>query len=144
MGTEENKAIVRRFIKEAFNEGNPAVFDELNAGNYVMHVAGTPDLDGPDDMKHFVTSFRTAFPDLNSTIEDQIAEGDTVVTRWTSRGTHQGEFQGIPPTGKHVTLTGVVIDRIAHGKLAETWFHADTLGMMQQLGVIPAPEQAGA
>jgi steroid delta-isomerase-like uncharacterized protein len=142
MGAEGNKAIVRRFITEAFNEGNSTVFAALNASSYVMHVAGAQELHGPAAMKDFVTGFRAAFPDLHSTVEDQVAEGDKVVTRWTSRGTHRGAFNGIPPTGKPITLTGIVIDRIANGQYAETWFQADMLGMLQQLGVIPAPEQA--
>jgi predicted ester cyclase len=84
-----------------------------------------------------------AFPDLNITIEDQIAEGDKVVTRWVGRGTQQGELQGIPPTGKQATTSGIAIDRIVSGKLVETWDQFDALGMMQQLGVVPTPEQVG-
>jgi steroid delta-isomerase-like uncharacterized protein len=142
MGVEENKAIVRRFIAEAFNEGNPEVFPALIARDYVMHVAGAQELHGPEAMRGFVTDFRTAFPDLHSTIEDQVAEGDQVATRFTSRGTQRGALNGMPPTGKAVTLTGTVIDRIVNGQYAETWFQADMLGMLQQLGVIPALEQA--
>lgn len=85
--------------------------------------------------------FRTAFPDLYGTIEDLIAEGDKVVTRITYRGTHQGEFMGIPPTGRPVTMTFTGINRIAGGKIAEGWVNFDALGMMQQLGVIPTPGQ---
>jgi predicted ester cyclase len=96
-------------------------------------------------MQHFVAMYRTAFPDYACTVDDQIAEGDKVVTRWTVRGTQQGELMGIPPTGKQVTLPGVVIDRIAaNGQLVETWLQADVLGMLQQLGVVQAPAGAAA
>ncbi len=144
MGTEENKAMVRRAVEEVFNKGNFAILDELFASDYVDHVAGAQEVRGPEGMKQFATTYRTAFPDLDITIEDQIAEGDKVVTRWTGRGTHQGELEGIPPTGKQATVTGIAIDRIVNGKVVETWDQFDTLGMMQQLGVVPAPERAGA
>ena len=84
----------------------------------------------------------TAFPDLHFTIEDQIAEGDRVVTRFTARGTHQGAFIGIPPTGKQGVVTGTGIDRFANGKIVEAWFNSDDLGLLQQLGVVPSPGQA--
>lgn len=144
MGPAENKKIVKRFIEEAFNQGNLGVIDELVAGDFVNHAAGLQDARGPAGMTQFVTTYRTAFPDYACTIDDQIAEGDTVVTRWTARGTQNGPLMGILPTGKHVTLSGIVIDRIANGKLAETWLQADALGMMQQLGVIPTAAPAGA
>ncbi len=142
MGANENKAVVRRFIGQAFNAGDLAVIDELVASDYVLHFA--PEVRGPKGMKHFVTMYRTAFPDYACTVEDQIVEGDKVVTRWTVRGTQRGELMGIPPTGKQVTLPGVVIDRLANGQLAETWFQADVLGMLQQLGVVQAPAGAAA
>ena len=143
MRADENKAIVRRFIEQAFNEGNLAAIDELVASDYVIHVART-EVRGHNAVRKFVTMYRTAFPDYHCTIDDQVAEGDKVVTRWTASGTQRGELAEIPPTGKHMTLPGVAVDRIANGKLVETWLQADMLGMMQQLGVIPAPEQASA
>lgn len=112
------------------------------ASDYVLHFA--PEVRGPEGMKQFVTMYRTAFPDYACTIADQIAEGDKVVTRWTVRGTQRGELMGIPATGKQVTLPGVVIDRLANGQLAETWFQADVLGMLQQLGVVQAAAAAAA
>lgn len=142
MGTVENKAVPRRFIEEAFNGGKLAVIDEVVSPNYVNHVAGT-EIRGRDGMKQFIMTYRTAFPDCRYTIEDQVAEGDKVVTRWTARGTQEGELMGIPPTGKHVSLKGVVIDRLENGKLAETWNEADMLGMLQQLGVAPPPAAVG-
>ena len=95
---------------------------------------------GPDKMKEYVGVFHSAFPDFRVTLEDQIAEGDKVVNRWTVRGTHQGEFQGISPTGKEVEFTGIHMSTINdEGKLQESWENYDALGLMQQLGAIPAP-----
>ncbi len=141
--SEQNKILTRRALEEVWNRGNFAVVDELVASDFVVH-ASTPanETHGPEGVKHFYAMLRQAFPDLHFTIEDQIADGDRVVTRWTARGTHTGEFQGIPPTGKQVRLTGIDIDRIANGKFVECWTNVDELGMMQQLGVLPAPAQA--
>src|SRR5689334_14996368 len=116
MSANENKALVARLIEEAFNQGRLAVIDALVAPDYVNHAAGFPDAPGPAAMTRFVTTYRTAFPDYACTIEAQIAEGETVVTRWTVRGTHHGPLMGIPPTGKRVTLPGIVIDRIVDGR----------------------------
>ena len=143
MGTEENKAIIGRFIDELLNQGALAAIPEIVDSSYIMHGAGT-DVSGHQGVQRFVVTYRTALPDYHCTIEDQMAEGDKVVTRWTVRGTQRGELPGIPPTGKPITLEGIVIDRIANGKLAETWLQADSLGMMQQLGLIPAPAERGA
>lgn len=142
MGTQENKVTVRSLIEEAFNKGNLSAIDDLIADAYVNYVAGT-EVRGREGMKEFVTTYRTALPDYHCVIEDQIAEGDKVVTRWTFRGTHDRELMGIPPTGKRVSVSGVVIDRLANGRLVETWLQADMLGMLQQLGVIPEREEAG-
>lgn len=142
MGTQENKVTVRSLIEEAFDKGNLSAIDELIADEYVNHAAGT-EVHGREGMKAFVTTYRSAFPGYDCLIEDQIAEGDTVVTRWTVRGTQDGELMGIPPTGKRVSVPGVVIDRLADGRLVETWLQADFLGMLQQLGAIPVREEAG-
>lgn len=117
-----------------------AVVDELIATNYIDHDK-RPDLVArdPESFKQVVTMLLTAFPDLRVTIEDQIAEGDKVASRFTMRGTHKGEFMGIAPTGRQVTFTGIGIRRIAGGKLVEIWMNMDDLGMMQQLGVVPKP-----
>ncbi len=142
MSTEENKALVRRVYEEAINRGNMAVVDELNSPNYVAHDPGFPQpVRGPEGLKQYFLVFRSAFPDVHITIEDMIAEGDTVVTRQTSRGTHQGDLMGIPPTGKQIAVTGMAIHRLANGKFVESWINADNLGLLQQLGVIPAPGQ---
>ena len=138
---EQNKVMVRRTCEEIWNRGNLAVIDERFASDYLGHSSA--EIQGPESAKQFAAAMRSAFPDFHYTVEDQIAEGDRVVTRWTARGTHEGEFQGIPPTGKQVTITGIGIFRIANGKIIESWTNADMLGLMQQLGAVPAPGQAG-
>lgn len=142
MSVEENKAIASRAVEELWNKNNLAVVDELYATNFVSHGLPevTPDREG---YKQFVTISRTALPDFHTTVEDIIAEGDKVVQRFTARGTHKGEFMGIPPTGKQVTITGIAIDRIAGSKIVENWANMDMLGMMVQLGVVPTPGQGG-
>jgi len=144
MLTETNKTVSRRFFDEVFGKGKLAVADELIAKDHVNSGPGTlPGLPtGPEGTKQFVTMYRNAFPDVHFTIDEQIAEGDKVVTRWTGHGTHQGELMGIPATGKSSTVTGIVVDRLANGKIAESWGIFDQFGMMQQLGVIPTPELA--
>ena len=135
MSTEDNKAHVRRGF-EAVNQKNLAVFDELLTPDVVFHNASTT-MQGLEAYKQFLSMYMTAFPDLHFTIEDMIAEGDTVVARFTTRGTHQGNLMGIPPTGKQVSGTGMFIDRIVNGKGVEQWFNTDDLGLLQQLGVVP-------
>jgi len=142
MSTEENKVNERRLVEEGWNQGNTAVFDELFAADYLGHDPSGP-MHGPEGFKQFYATYRTAFPDTHLTIEDQIAEGNTVASRWTATGTHQGPLMGIPPSGKRVRVTGITISRYASGKIAEEWFSYDTLGMLQHLGVIPVPGQAG-
>ena len=138
MSTEDNKAIVRRLIEEGFNQRNLAIFDELYAPDFVYHLGSTA-IQGREPYKQFTLMSFASFPDVRFTIEDQVAEADEVVTRWTWRGTHQGPFQGIPPTGKHVMVTGVGINHFAaNGKIVENWTNMDILGLLQQLGVVPA------
>src|SRR4051812_11078744 len=145
MSTEENKVLSRRVIEELFNAGNLDVANELIAQDHVHHdPAMREEGHGIEDFKQFAAMYRSAFPDVHIEIEDQIAEGDKVVSRWVAQGTHEGELIGIAPTGNRVTVAGMTIDRIADGKVAETWDNYDALGMMQQLGVIPSPEQAQA
>lgn len=134
MSTEENKAVVRRIFEEVWNKGNLVVAGELMAD--VLHFAGQ-DFKGPENLKQMVAMTRTAFPDGHTKIEDMVAEGDKVVCRITFTGTHKGEYMGIAPTGKQVTMIGIAISRFAGGKEAEVWAIEDTLGMMQQLGVVP-------
>ena len=140
MSAEENKAISRRADEELFDRGNLEVADELFAPNFVHHdpVSGE-DWRGPESVKQYAAMMRAAFPDLYYTVEDQIAEGDKVATRYRAGGTHQGELLGIPPTGNLVEITGISITRVDGGKIEEIWENYDALGMMQQLGVIPSP-----
>jgi steroid delta-isomerase-like uncharacterized protein len=135
---EQNKALVRRWFAE-LNKGNLAAADDLYAANYVLHDPGVPpDLPpGPEGVKQFLASFATAFPDMQGTIEDIVAEGDKVVVRFTIRGTQQGAFAGMPPTGKPIAMMGISIMRIVDGKFEEEWEIGDSLGMLQQLGAIP-------
>ncbi len=138
MSTEQHKAMDRRVYEEVWNGGNLAVIDELVAANYVDHdQEPTGALEGLEGLKQSVTMYRTAFPDVHFTVEDQIAEGDRVVTRWTARGTHQDAFMGIPPTGKQAMVTGISITRVASGKVVEGWTNFDALGLLHQLGAVP-------
>ncbi len=144
MSTEENKATVRRFTEEGWNQGNIAVFDELSAPNWVFHDPTLPDVRTLAEYKSWATEVLRAFPDFHATIEDMIAEGDQVVVRYTLRGTNTGDIvtpMPIPATGKQVSVTGIAIVRFAGGKGVEVWEQDDNLGFFQQLGLIPAPGQ---
>jgi steroid delta-isomerase-like uncharacterized protein len=139
MSTDENRAIVRSAV-EAFNRGDWDAVNRLFAADYVDHDpsrAGLPP--GPEGVKQAWSMFRAAFPDLQGTVKDMIAEGDKVVVRGVVRGTHRGELMGIPPTGRQMTVTLIDINRIEGGKLVERWGVSDMLGMMQQLGVTERP-----
>ena len=135
MSTEENKALIRRYW-QASNEHNVDILDELMTTDYVQHET-TGDIN-LKDVKAFDTMAIAAFPDITNTIDDIIAEGDRVVVRTTTSGTHKAEYRGIPPTGKTAVITEVGIYRISKGKIAEGWSLYDALGLMQQLGVIPS------
>jgi steroid delta-isomerase-like uncharacterized protein len=141
MSAEENKALVRSFVEEFWNEGNLSTADELFAPDAEIHMP-TGELVDLDGLKGFAGEFRGSFPDWHSSFEELVAEGDRVAERWTGRGTHRGELQGIPPTGKRVEVPGSVFYRMVGGKIVEFWGQLDMMGMMQQLGVIPAPQQA--
>jgi predicted ester cyclase len=136
MSIEENKAIARRWMEEVWSKGNLAAIDELLAADFVFNYAPpgvAPDREG---YKRTVTILCAPLPGPY-TIEDMVAEGDKVVIRWAGRLTHKGEFMGIAPTGKEVTITGISIIRIVGGKIVEEWGEMDNLGVMQQLGVFP-------
>ena len=134
MSTEENKALIRRYW-EANNEHNVDILDELMTTDYVQH--GTTGDMNFQDIKAHNNMVIAAFPDIDVTIDDIIAEGDRVVVRMTVSGTHKGEYRGIPPTGKTAVVTEMLIHRASEGKIVEGWDLTDRLGMMQQLGVIP-------
>jgi steroid delta-isomerase-like uncharacterized protein len=144
MSTEENKAIVRRYFEEAWGKGNLDVMDELMDPDYVNHgsVPGHPVTDR-EDMKRVEEATRQAFPDVKFEMHDMMAEGDVVVYRWTGGGTQQGEFMGIPPSGRRFSTQGVVFSRIRDGKIVEQRRIVDVYTMMQQLsGAIPEPGES--
>jgi len=134
-----NKEVARRFFTEVWGGGSEAVAQELLSEAYVGHMTGAPAPLDRAGWLEFFRAFRVAFPDAQFTIEDVIGEGDRVVLRLTMRGTHQGVFNGIPPTGRTVQVTGVSIERVVEGRIVEGWVTNDALGMLQQLGVIPPP-----
>jgi steroid delta-isomerase-like uncharacterized protein len=141
MSAEENKAILRRYFEEAWNQGHLAVLDELVAPTYVNHDPAVPGLPpGPAGLKPIIAGFRAAFPDLQITIDDQIAEGEKVATRYTMRGINSGGFMGRPPTGRQISVGGMQIERVVDGQIVEHWRKSDDLGMMQQLGAVPMRE----
>jgi steroid delta-isomerase-like uncharacterized protein len=141
MSVEENKAIFRRYVEEVGNNGNLDLADEI-FDRYRAHQPDDSVLErGPEDVRRFIGEFRTAFPDVHTDIEDMIAEGDKVVTRWRMRGTHEGEFRGIAPTGREMEITGIGIFRFSGGKVVESWDNFDQLGMLQQLGAVPTPDR---
>lgn len=142
MSAEENKAIARRSW-EAVSAGDLDAQMAVYAEDAVIHEPDE-DLHGADSLRQFVSTFLEALPDMSVSVEAEIAEGDKVVTRWTARGTHRGELLGIPASGNEVNISGITIHRIAGGKIAEEWEMPDMLGIMQQIGAIPSPEQAGA
>jgi steroid delta-isomerase-like uncharacterized protein len=142
MSTEENKALVRRFYEE-IDKGNPEAMDELVAEDYIDHSPPPfPVSPGREGLKEAFKLFWDATPGQHQ-IEDQVAEGDKVVTRLTAYGKHDGDLPGIPRTGNDMKMTAVAIHRIADGKLAEKWSDKDVLGMLQQVGVIPRMESPG-
>jgi steroid delta-isomerase-like uncharacterized protein len=137
-----NKAVIRDIFDETW-QGDVNVVDRLVASEYIGHDPSQPEaIRGIDGMKAFVERFRESFSNTHITIEEQIAEGDTVATRWTGRGTHTGEISGIAATGKEITITGISISRLENGKLIEDYTNWDMLGMLVQLGAIPAPGTA--
>ena len=145
MSTEQNKALVCQMVEEIFNRGNVSLADEFLAPDFVEREELPPGI--PSDregVKQLTIMMRSAFSDFKATIDDVIAEGDKVVIRQTWSGTHKGEFMGIPPTGKSVSFGVIDIIRIAGGKFVEHWGQMDSMGMMQQLGAIPAPGQSGS
>jgi len=140
--SEQNKALVRRMIEELVNKGNFSLLDELVASDYAYYEPTVGEIRGSNGYKSLVSMYRNAFPDVTLSINEQIAEGDKVVTHWTARGTHQGELMGVPATGKQVTVQGVVISRIENGKLIQDFETYDVHGMMRQLGVSQAVAKA--
>ena len=143
---EGNKSLADRFHMDVFQEGNLDAADEILSPDFIWHGGFSPGEDqrGPEPTKQVASAVIAAFPDRNITHEDTIAEGDRVLIRWALSGTQDGELMGIAPTGRRVTLTGFDLFRIEGGKIVEMWQEADQLGMLQQLGAVPSPEQAGS
>jgi steroid delta-isomerase-like uncharacterized protein len=138
MSTEKNKAVVRGYIEQVWNGRRPDLLEQYMAADIVHHDA--PGITDRESIQNFITTTQNSFPDFEIRIEAEIAEGDLVVLRQTISGTQQGEFMGLPASGKQFSMTGVYIFRVAGGKIAELWGLSNTLGMMQQLGAIPTPE----
>jgi steroid delta-isomerase-like uncharacterized protein len=143
--SEDNKAVVRRFIEEVWNKGNLDVIDELIAEDHVNHDPGAAATGGGrEGQRAFVQMYRSAYPDTHIELGEVIAEGDLVAGAWTATGTHKGDLMGIAPTGRSIAVTGIGIDRISGGQIVESWANYDALGMLVQLGAIPAPAGAAA
>ena len=144
MSAQENKDKMRRFLEEGFGRGKVEVVDEVLHSDFVCWDPNseTGEIRGAQTIKGEIEYFRNAVPDLTYTVDDQVAEGDKVVTRYTASGTHEGEFFGVAPTGNRIEMTGITIDRFEEGRLIEEWPEYDLLGAMRQVGAIPEPERA--
>jgi steroid delta-isomerase-like uncharacterized protein len=141
MSAKNLKTLTRRFIGE-WNKGKAAamaVIDEMYATNFVSH--GDQDIRGIKNVKKSTSEEFSAFPDQHLTIDDMVVEGDKVAARITMTGTHKGEYMGAPPTNKKITIRAIAIERFADGKIVEEWGMTDTLGLMQQLGLVPTPKK---
>ena len=138
MSLEENKAIARQFYK-LIETGDLDLADKVVAEDYVNHNAIPGQTPGLAGYKEAISALRTSVPDIQYTIDDQIAEGDKVLTRYRATGTHQGEFLGVAASGKTLTFRALVLQRVVNGKIQESWLEMDMLGLMQQMGAIPAP-----
>jgi len=134
-----NMVIVQKFFEAGPSGGDLETTDALLADGFLLHVPLPVDGPGSEALKSVITTCRAAFPGLNVTIEDMIADGGKVVCRFTARGEHRGEFMGLPPTGKPVVMTGIEIFRLEKGKIAEIWGEANLMGLAQQLGILPVP-----
>jgi steroid delta-isomerase-like uncharacterized protein len=133
--SEQNKTLARRWFEDLFSRGNLDAANEILSAEFVDHLTHE-DERGLEELKHYVSIYRSAFPDIQDTVEDIVAEGDKVVVRWTSSGTHQGEFMGVAPTGRHLTFTGMRLFRIADSKIVESWVNIDERGLQEQLGAV--------
>ena len=141
--SEEHKTVVRRYIAAIWHHGQIEAIEEMIAPTFVHHTSHTVgdadhEIHAPEGVRRLVTAWRSAFPDLHFTLEDLLVAGDTVIVRWTCRGTHHGVFRGMAPTGKRVTFTGISIYRIAQGKIVEQWTAEDGVSLYQQLGILSA------
>ena len=133
--SEQNKTLARRWFEDLFSRGNLDAANEILSAEFVDHLTHE-DERGLEELKHYVGIYRNAFPDIQDIVEDIVAEGHKVVVRWMSSGTHQGEFMGVAPTGRHVTFTGMRLFRIADNKIVESWVNIDERGLQEQLGAV--------
>ena len=139
---EANEQASRKILEEVFGAGKYDLADDVIRADAIGHDPALPEpVKGPEGLKEAARGYRAAFPDLEMTINQTVAEGDLVAIRWTAQGTHKGDLFGIAPTGKQATVTGITIDRYAGGKIAESWTNWDTLGLLQQLGAVPSAMQ---
>jgi steroid delta-isomerase-like uncharacterized protein len=140
MSAQENKEKARRMVEEAFGQGKVEIVEEILAPDFVCYDPNSEagEVRGADTIRQEIEWFRNAVPDLSYTVEDQVAEGDKVVTRYTATGTHEGEFFGVAPTGNRIEMSGIQIDRFGEdGKMVEEWPEYDLLGAMKQMGAVP-------
>jgi steroid delta-isomerase-like uncharacterized protein len=142
MSTETNKATVHRMHEQVYKARRPDLIGEFFTEDFVGHNIGAPTINGLEELRAGIAAVLDAYPDFKLSLDDVIAEGDKVAARWTSRGTQQGELAGIPATGKLITQEGMVFYRMVNAQIAEAWLHPDNLGLMQQLGVVPALAEA--
>jgi steroid delta-isomerase-like uncharacterized protein len=138
MSAEQNKSIVRRWVEEGWNKRNTALIDQLFTPNFYQHETGPETVNSSEALKPFVAGYLSAFPDLQFTIEDLVAEGDKVVWRFKATGNNTGPFMGGPATSKSVAVTGTITFRLENSRMAEAWLNLDVLGLLQQVGIIPA------
>lgn len=134
----QNAELSRRIFEDVWNRKNLSAIDDLISADYIHHDANSPAASGIDGYKQFVNYYMSAFPDAHFTIHEAFTDGQNEVTRWTVTGTHEGELAGIPRTGRRFSVTGISIGRVVNGKITESWNSWDALGLMQQLGVVPA------
>ncbi len=138
MSVEQNKTVVRRYLEEAVSKGSVSAIETCVSPHIVFTSPYTPEpINGIEGFKQMIGMLHTAFPDLKIHEEDSLAEGNTVATRWFATGTHQGDFMGQKPSGKQFKISGMSIYRIKDGKIVEGWVNDDSLGMLQQLGILP-------
>ncbi len=139
MSTKSNNLLSDRVWDEVWHKGDLARIDDLFAPDFVRHDPGGREIHGPEQNRQFIKGLRAAFPDLQFIVDDQIAEGDKMCVRYHFHGTHMGDFHGIPPTRKQIVYSGILIYRMANGKIAEQWTELDLLSFLRQLGALPAP-----
>lgn len=139
MSVAHSDSLIRRMFEDAFNQGTLAVVDEVVAPNGVTHTPTWSMPQNREGLKQLIALFRSAFPDLHCTVEDEISEGDKMAAHWTMRGTHRGLFLGTPPTSRPIVVHGMMFARTENGQIAEGWTLVDQMGMLQQLGLVPPP-----